>query len=498
MSVSTGKWTEFDQRYGITSFDDKLSATMKVTNYYNSLAGKSEQSKEDKENIIRARVALMLLKDRNFGKGGSNTTFPVSSANQDGTFDAARLTRNSLYVAAISFIKNKKYAKAQSALMDLAEKGYSRANNLLGYMCEYGLLDNCDRGRAREFYQKGGTEGQYLLEGFESRQNELMRTAGAMYGSQLEDVKLAGRDIDELESLLNKMGQGEDFNFRTKAEFYRNAGDDEQYEYYLNELSNRGDNKATVALADFYIEKNTKQSLAKAEETVRVLRKRGDSYADFIQGSCYVSNQSSDHSPEKALKHFKKYLAANSDKKTSDKYLTAAHYSALIIFNDPKAGVSALTEALEIAKEVKKGNPSDGNVAGLINDINDRLIKSKSIRRKKTIKLVVILIVILGIVMFVKSLTGKKGIDAGGMLTDIKTEISTEEDVRNFTVSVDAANIRSGAGTGNGVIASGKRGETFIATGNEEKSSGGGTWYEIYLDDSKTATGWVSDKVVEG
>lgn len=349
-----------------------------------------------------------------------------------------------------------------------------------------------------EFYKKGGPEGQYLLEGFESRQSELKRAAGAMYGSQLEDVKQAGRDIEELESLLNKMGQGEDFNLRTKAEFYRNAGDDEQYEYYLHELLNRGDEKATTALADFYVEKNTKQSLVKAEETAKALRKMGDSYADFIQGSCYVSNQSSNYNPEKALKFFKKYLAANSDKKSSDKYLTAAHYSALIVFNDQKASAAALTEALDMAKEVKKGNPTDGNVAGLINDINDRLIRVKAANRKKTIKMVVVLAIILGAALFIKSLVKKTGVDAGGMLPTGKTEATTQEEVRIFTVSVDAANIRSGAGKSNGVIASGKRGETFAATGNEEQTSGGSTWYEIYLDDSRTSTGWVSDKVVEG
>ncbi len=500
MSVSTGRWTEFDQRYGITAFDDKLTATMKVTNYYNSLLCKTEKTKADNENITRAKVALMLLKDRSFSSNGRNTTFPLSSANQDGTFDVSRLTSDKLYVAAVSFIKNEKFAAARSALTDLAGKGYGKANNLLGYLCENGLLEGVDREHAPEFYRKGGDEGRFLLEGYENRQSEMKKEAGQKYGSQLEEIKQAGQDAAELESILSRMGQGDEFNFRTKAEFYRNAGENEQYEYYLRELSNRGDEDATVALANLYLEMNTKQSLLKAEDVVKTLRKKGNSYADFVQGSCYLSEKSSDHNTDKALKCFKKYMAANKDASTSEKYVIAANYSAWIIFNDPKAGVSALEEALGYATEVKRVKPGESGVARLINDLNIRLIHEKSARSKKLLKLAAFAVIILIIIGLVKFRSGKsstgEGSGSGGLLPAEITD-TTGDDVHMFTVNVDAANIRSGPGKANGVIASGKRGDSFAATGNEEKTSGGGIWYEIYLDESKTKTGWVSDKVVE-
>lgn len=502
MSVSTGRWTEFDQRYGITAFDDKLTATMKVTNYYNSLVGKTEKTKADNDNITRARVALMLLKDRNFSSSGRNTTFPISSANQDGTFDAKRLTRDKLYVAAIAFIKNAKYGAAQSALTDLAAKGYEKAYNLLGYLCENGFDGRVDRERAREFYSKGGQEGHFLLENYESRQSELRKEAGARYGAQVEEIKQAGRETDdgELENLLSKMGQDDEFNFRTKAEFYRNAGNNDQYEFYLRELSKRGDEEATVALADLYIEMKTKVSLSKAEDVAKLLRKKGNSYADFVQGSCYVSERSMNCNRDKALKCFKRYLAANSDKKTSEKYLIAANYSAWIIFNNHKAGVGSLQEALRYATDVKKAKPTDAGAARLINDLNIRLIHEKGVRRKKLIGAAGFIAVICAIVMFLKPHMGGAGAgDGSGAGVTLPTTITQNmsSDVQRLTVNVDAANIRSGPGTANGVIASGKRGESFAVTGNEEKTSGGGIWYEIYLDEAKTSTGWVSSKVVE-
>jgi len=98
-------------------------------------------------------------------------------------------------------------------------------------------------------------------------------------------------------------------------------------------------------------------------------------------------------------------------------------------------------------------------------------------------------------------------------LTDVKL-FSTEDVYQNyinpigenvqeeladlFLINVGSANIREGAGTDYAVITVANNGDTFVATGNElvnEKT--GSTWYEIYLDDEQTITGWASEKVGE-
>lgn len=64
-----------------------------------------------------------------------------------------------------------------------------------------------------------------------------------------------------------------------------------------------------------------------------------------------------------------------------------------------------------------------------------------------------------------------------------------------ITVTVPSANIRSGPGMSNSVITIVHQGDEFVTTGKGQVS-GDNTWYEIYLDDNREQTGWVSQKVV--
>ncbi|SFG14258.1 SH3 domain-containing protein [Oribacterium sp. WCC10] len=496
MSVDMNRWAEFDRRYGITAMDDKLSATMKVTNYCNSLLSKEEPSEVDKENIQRAKVALMLIRERSFDNTKSDSKFPVGDMKQDGTLSITRMTNDRMYLLAVNLIKNREYKKAEKCLQDLASKGFPKANNLLGYLYENALTEISDRTLAKKYYEKGGSEGQFLLDNYEIRTGEQKKEAGTMYGDQLEKVMKEGSDFSLLEKLLSMMGQDEEFNLRAKAEFFRNAGDEKQFIYYLSELSARGDDKASLRLADFYVEKNDAQSLLRAEEVVKTLRKRRLSVADFIQGECYISKKSTNYNPDKALKFFKKYLSDNSDDKSDERYIIAAHYSALIIFNNPKADSSALKGALEFAQDVKRKKPADANVAGLINDINDRITRVGDAERKRLIKRAVILAitVIASLFIFIHI---KKSIDIHGGASSVVGISSSAGGLNEkiLTISVDAANVRSGPGKNYDVVDTVKQGKTFTATGNKDDSSGT-VWYEIYLDEARKRTGWVSSKVV--
>ena len=79
---------------------------------------------------------------------------------------------------------------------------------------------------------------------------------------------------------------------------------------------------------------------------------------------------------------------------------------------------------------------------------------------------------------------------------ELSEEVSEEPEVL-MVITASSANIRAGVGTSYDVVATGVQGETFVATGNQETTSSGNVWYEIYLDEEKTKTGWASQKVIE-
>lgn len=65
-----------------------------------------------------------------------------------------------------------------------------------------------------------------------------------------------------------------------------------------------------------------------------------------------------------------------------------------------------------------------------------------------------------------------------------------------YTVTAKSINIRSGAGTGNSVVAHAKNGDTLIGTGESATDDKGAVWYRIVYSDNGE-TGWVSSSVVE-
>lgn len=66
-----------------------------------------------------------------------------------------------------------------------------------------------------------------------------------------------------------------------------------------------------------------------------------------------------------------------------------------------------------------------------------------------------------------------------------------------MVITAGSANIRSGPSTDYEIVANASKGTTFVATGQQETASNGGIWYEIYLDDEMTQTGWASQKVID-
>lgn len=76
-----------------------------------------------------------------------------------------------------------------------------------------------------------------------------------------------------------------------------------------------------------------------------------------------------------------------------------------------------------------------------------------------------------------------------------------QEDTSNsepiyMIIIANKANIRSGIGTSYDVVTVAANGTQFMWTGNQGTADNGGVWYEIYLDESMTQTGWASQSVI--
>ena len=59
-----------------------------------------------------------------------------------------------------------------------------------------------------------------------------------------------------------------------------------------------------------------------------------------------------------------------------------------------------------------------------------------------------------------------------------------------------SANIRSGPGVDYEVKSEVSQGQSLVTTGNQEKASNGRTWYEVFLNEDQTETGWISESVI--
>jgi len=66
-----------------------------------------------------------------------------------------------------------------------------------------------------------------------------------------------------------------------------------------------------------------------------------------------------------------------------------------------------------------------------------------------------------------------------------------------MVITESSANIRSGPSTDYDVVTTASKGDEFIATGNQETASNGRIWYEIYINEDKSVTGWASQKIID-
>lgn len=66
-----------------------------------------------------------------------------------------------------------------------------------------------------------------------------------------------------------------------------------------------------------------------------------------------------------------------------------------------------------------------------------------------------------------------------------------------FSITAEFANVRTGPGTNYEVLTTVPKGTEFYGTGNEASANSGRVWYEIYIDEEQSQTGWASEAVIE-
>ena len=136
----------------------------------------------------------------------------------------------------------------------------------------------------------------------------------------------------------------------------------------------------------------------------------------------------------------------------------------------------------------------------------EQFIANKNVFIKKKIQKIIInlvsLVLLIEIIHFTPiGLHKLSEVTGYGQKEVVKTEYyeKTEEEKPSgdtMIITKSAANIRSGPGTDYGVVDTATQGQTYVATGIQETASNGSIWYEIYLDDEMTQTGWASEKVI--
>ena len=75
-------------------------------------------------------------------------------------------------------------------------------------------------------------------------------------------------------------------------------------------------------------------------------------------------------------------------------------------------------------------------------------------------------------------------------------QASQEADHGRAVITASAANIRAGAGTDKEVLTVAPQGTSFALTGSSETLDSGGVWYELYLDEERSQTGWVNAGII--
>jgi len=153
-----------------------------------------------------------------------------------------------------------------------------------------------------------------------------------------------------------------------------------------------------------------------------------------------------------------------------------------------------------------------------MSDFRETVDKINSDRRNKMIKFILIFVIIVLIVVFRHQIDTSFNIAIDSVKEKLETVFEekepekpvdyieesiddTTEKVKEpeiiYIVTASYINIRENAGVDYPSITTAAKGDELIGTGNKKEAENGRPWYEVYLTEEKTDTGWVSSKVSE-
>lgn len=277
----------------------------------------------------------------------------------------------------------------------------------------------------------------------------------------------------------------------------------------FKEMSEKGDASAQYLVAIMYL-----NGLGTSKDTDRALfwlkksAETGEPAGQATYGALLVSSNDS-----KDINTGFKYLQMVSDKGDTDAMID--YVNACL---NGKGGKKEVTKAMDYCEKLKLATDDSFNKK----KFDDAKTQLKSIKknagknagstnsgssssssygggykrhRRFRIPWKLIIIVIIGIVIF-KSCGGDDK-QKSNTKTDNNTAIEQQIEYKTVRITVADGNVRSGAGTDYDVIAGVHQGEEYFTTGSVETASNGRIWYEIFLDENQSSTGWVSEKIAE-
>lgn len=281
----------------------------------------------------------------------------------------------------------------------------------------------------------------------------------------------------------------------------------------FKELSEKGDASAQYLLAGMYINGlGIPQDYDRALFWLKKSAEAGEPAGQAAYGAAlvlrsdakeisigfkYLQNVSDKGDTEAMLDYVNACLKGQGSKKEISRAMD--YCEKLKAASDDSFNKKKYDDAKTQLKTMKKNAGKTISPAGTSNGSSGMYIGSYTKKRRK-IPWKWIVIIIIGISIFRSCsniYTTDTFFEDAGVSGVQQGAIEQQQGYGKVRITVAAGNVRSGAGTDYGVIGGVHQGEEYLTTGNSETTASGRIWYEIFLDEEQTSTGWVSEAIAE-
>ncbi len=302
------------------------------------------------------------------------------------------------------------------------------------------------------------------------------------------------KDTAVTDALNNYQGRAYAAAFKSFKDLSEQGNPSAQYMLFVMYRYSLGTPK-DEARARFWLKKSAENGEPAGQMEYAIFLLSGTDTKEYSSAFQYLQKLA-DQGDQEAMSHYVSYCIASKGRK-KDVSRAISYAKKLKAASNDSFDKQKIDNNIKYLKKIKKNG--DSAVAA------PNLGSSKPKRKFRIIwKLVILLFIVFGIIKFVNS-NDRKNVSSNvastssvSTATNQTTDITeTTEVYKTVRVSVTDGNVRSGAGKNNKVVAGVHKNEEYYATGNTEIASNGKTWYEIYLNEEKTETGWVSETIIE-